>query len=102
MGNDMFDKYYDKQGKPISREEWADLHNSKYKIIKQTPIPPKGMVSTVWLGSNHNFGEGKPLIFETMYFPRWDDNDLVEDICKRYETLEQAKEGHEEIVKDVS
>lgn len=84
--------YYNKQGEEISIEEWGRLHDSKYKIIEQTTLPNGKWVSTVWLGIDHNYGEGEPEIFETMVFPQT--KDLDEDDCARYSTLEQAIEGH--------
>jgi len=53
------------------------------------------VVSTFWLGLDHRFGDkGDPLIFETMVF-----TDEFESVCcKRYETLKEAREGHEQVV----
>ncbi|HDZ39795.1 MAG TPA: hypothetical protein ENH62_16225 [Marinobacter sp.] len=55
------------------------------------------VVSTVFLGEDHSFGEGPPLIFETMVFPlgEWNQQDM-----NRYSTLEQAKAGHADMVKN--
>lgn len=84
--------YYNKQGKQITLNEWGSLHETEYKIIEQTTLPNGKWVSTVWLGIDHNFGEGDPEIFETMVFPLNGDSD--EDDCDRYSTLEQAIAGH--------
>lgn len=46
-------------------------------------------VSTVFLGLDHNWGEGPPLIFETMIFGGWHD-----DYQERYSTYEEAEAGH--------
>lgn len=79
--------YFDKDGKPITLSEYCILlEDPNYKIIKQEYLPNKLFVSTVWLGLNHNFFGGVPLIFETMVFPG---NEM-----DRYTTLEQAKVGH--------
>jgi len=87
----------DKYGKPMELMEWAKkLEDSKYKIIKQTTLPDGKLVSTVWLGLNHNFGAGDPLIFETMVFPN--KKDFGELDVDRYSTLEQAKLGHSMMV----
>lgn len=53
-------------------------------------------VSTVWLGMDHNFYGGVPLLLETMVFdsPRGG-NDIY---MRRYTTWEQAVEGHKEAV----
>lgn len=52
-----------------------------------------GRVSTVFLGLNHQFGIGLPLVFETMVFGGPSDGD-----CHRYSTWEQAEKGHMAVV----
>lgn len=53
-------------------------------------------MSTVWLGIDHSFGSGPPLIFETMVFSSKDDfHDLD---CERYSTETQALAGHARMV----
>lgn len=54
---------------------------------------PGGYVSTVFLGLNHRFGPGKPLLFETMVFGGPHD-----ELCDRYETWEEAEAGHRRAV----
>lgn len=72
------------------------LRTPGYKIIKQEYLPDGKWVSTVWLGLDHNWDGGKPLIFETMVFPS---HEGISDLdCKRYSTLAQAKKGHKAIV----
>jgi len=91
-------RYYDKAGQPLELMEWAKLvENTEYKIVCQDTLPNGKWISTVWLGLNHSFGEGLPLIFETMVFPKkgdWSDQD-----CDRYSTIEEAIAGHEAMVK---
>jgi len=84
--------YYDQKGNEITLEEWAIA--LKDNSIKKNTVG-KYVVSTIYLGLDHNFGEGKPLIFETMVFEEGEEEVDVE----RYETVEQAKEGHERFVK---
>jgi hypothetical protein len=90
--------YFDKNGKPIGMFEWATLfEDKKYKIIKQEVLPNDYFVSTIWLGLNHRFNEGNPLIFESLVFPakgNWSKLD-----CERYSTLAEAKKGHKKLVK---
>lgn len=87
--------YYDLDGAPIDFTRWAAIHSDrKQKILKQETINGK-LVSTVYLGINHNYGEGEPLIFETMIFP---EGEWLEDYCERYATKAQALEGHERAV----
>lgn len=93
--------YYNKQGKEIEMLEWAELlENPKYKVISQTTTKSGKWVSTVWLGLDHQYGEGKPLIFETMVFPK--KGDYSDEFCERYSTLKEAKAGHKVIVKKFS
>lgn len=51
-------------------------------------------VSTVFLGIDHNWGDGPPLIFETMVFGGPMDENQV-----RYSTYEEALRGHDLMVK---
>lgn len=82
---------------------------SRDKQIGNTQLP-EVRVSTVFLGLDHNFGGGKPILFETMVFEnRTTQIDLqgkpysthkpIEDYSNRYHTLEEAKKGHEGIVR---
>jgi len=48
-------------------------------------------ISTVFLGLDHNYFGGRPLMFETMIFIPMDDI-----YCKRHSTYEEAELGHEE------
>lgn len=54
-------------------------------------------ISTVWLGLNRQYGEGPPLIFETVAF-RDDESGLVE----RYSTRVDAVAGHDRTVRFVA
>ncbi len=85
--------YYDKDGSEISILEWGQkMQDPKYKIVAKTKVR-KALVSTVWLGINHQFGTGPPLIFETMVF-----GENEEDITERYSKLKAAEMGHHFIV----
>jgi hypothetical protein len=54
------------------------------------------LISTVWLGLDHNWGGGPPLIFETMIFVLTENIDAkYHDMQWRWSTEEEAKEGHE-------
>lgn len=88
--------YYDRQGKSISMKEWCTLlEDAKYKILARTNLPDGRWVSTVWLGLDHRFEEGTPLIFETMVFPK---DSWAELDCNRYSSEEAALAGHEAMV----
>lgn len=85
--------YYDRDGSPLTRDEWARKFTYEYKRVELTELGDGVVVSTVWLGMNHNWGEGAPLIFETLVmggeFDEWMD---------RYATEEDARRGHAEVV----
>ncbi len=81
-------RYYDRAGNPISASEWS-LENNRVAHTKMQDAE----VSTVYLGLDHSYDDGPPLIFETMIFggPR-------EEQMWRYTTEAQAKAGHEHAV----
>ena len=92
--------YYDRKGKPINDVlEWGRLlEDFKYKIVKQEYLSDGKWISTVWLGLDHGFlpNHNKPLIFETMVFPKkgeFGDLDMA-----RYSTEAEAKLGHKNMV----
>jgi hypothetical protein len=61
--------HYDRKGRPIDMATWARLVEDRdYSVVAQHWV--RGwMVSTVWLGLNHNYTmQGPPVIFETMIF----------------------------------
>ncbi len=53
-------------------------------------------VSTVFLGLDHSFGHGPPLLFETMVFGGEHAQEMA-----RYSTWEEAEKGHKEMCKIV-
>lgn len=60
--------YFDRQGQPIDLITWAGLFEDRvYAQVAFDQVGPF-RVSTVWLGLNHNYSGGVPLIFETMIF----------------------------------
>lgn len=56
-------------------------------------------VSTVFLGVDHQYGDGPPLVFETMVFPS--EENMREEYMERYSTLEEAEAGHARAVQGV-
>ena len=51
------------------------------------------VVSTVFMGLDHQFGEGPPILFETMIF-----GGTLDDYQERYATWEQAEAGHKRAI----
>jgi hypothetical protein len=72
---------------------WAkSLGDSSARIVRRDEIGDV-VVSTVWLGLDHNFGgKGPPLIFETMVF-----GGTNSEYQERYSTEAAAIAGHERI-----
>lgn len=57
---------------------------------------PDKRVSTVFLSTDHSFGGPTPLLFETMSFG------FGSEIQERYETVEEARQGHQQIVAELT
>ena len=82
-----------------------------YKLNGKVPVPTQNLneidigrrvglteigdirVSTVFLGIDHNFCGGAPLLFETMIFGGPHDQEM-----QRYSTWDEAENGHEQMV----
>ena len=92
--------YYNRQGQPIDMMTWArSAEDIESKRVAETTVG-KLWVSTVWLGLDHAFMGGPPLIFETMIFPVEGDEvtSWSEEYCDRYSTEDAAKAGHDRAV----
>ncbi len=79
--------------------EWGVWFEDADRVVRKTDID--GMrVSTVFLGLDHSFSEGDPLLFETMVFDKDfkldSAPDDVPDIMLRCSTWEQALVQHQE------
>lgn len=90
--------HYILQGKtavPADTMTWARWYETakEERIVKQEDVAPDVRVSTVFLGLNHNWGDGPPHIFETMVF-----GGLLDQEQDRYSTWEEAEAGHEAMV----
>lgn len=85
----------DKNVVPVSDvKEWAKLfENEGARRVASTSMKSV-WVSTVFLGLDHSFGEGPPLLFETMVFGE-DEN---ENETHRYSTWAEAEQGHKDVV----
>jgi hypothetical protein len=98
--------YFDREGNRITLDEWARLRGPDTDLYRRVALTEVGpyMVSTVWLGLDHEWRPGHPpLIFETMTFLRteWEDwlrTGLHDIDARRYTTEEQALDGHDELV----
>ncbi len=85
-------EFYDRKGRPMELMEWAKAVESEGRVVAKDNI--KGQrVSTVWIGIDHRFDEGPPLIFETMIFGGPHDQ-----YCDRYSSEAAALDGHNRTV----
>jgi hypothetical protein len=89
----MTHMYFDRTGKPLTLWEWAALMEANLDRHVADDMVGQVRVSTVWLGLNHNWGLGPPLIFETMVFGGTMDEDQW-----RYPTEAAALAGHDQVV----
>lgn len=101
--------YYDRNGDSITMEQWASLlENREYARIALDVLPNGLRVSTVWMGLDHAYDGGIPLIYESMVF----DDANMEKLTfggrelkyspdldqRRYATEAGAIDGHRELV----
>lgn len=85
-------KLVDKKPIPCSLEEygyWESIHERRISLTNLGSVD----VSTVFLGIDHQFGEGKPILFETCIFGGEREGEIT-----RYHTYDEALEGHKKIV----
>lgn len=81
-----------------SLQEWGRMFDDfEGRTVGRTDIG-EWHVSTVFLGMDHNFGGGPPLLFETMIFSHHDPRNEQDESCWRYTTWEQAESGHAAVV----
>ena len=76
--------------------EWATTLETMDRQVARDTLPGDVQVSTVFLGLDHSFGNGPPLLFETMVFGG--DHDQEQE---RYTTWEEAEDGHKRIMQRV-
>lgn len=93
--------YYDKFGAPITADEFFTLKwdetgaVSDYSRIAFDQLEHCA-ISTVWLGLNHSFTGGPPILFESMIFGGGYDGDM-----QRYTTEAEALAGHQHAVNEI-
>ena len=91
----MSDTYILEGTVPIPRDllTWARWFETAERQVAETWVTPTLRVSTVFLGLDHQWGAGPPLLFETMCFHDGDGQE-----CERYSTWAAAEQGHEALV----
>lgn len=88
--------YYSRvTGQPCGLKEWSEeLGNETLHRVELSTWPDGTFVSTVFLGLDHSFGGGAPVLWETMCFgPRSGASDAFEPQW-RYRTEAEARVGH--------
>jgi len=85
----------------VESENFAELgrlygENFANRVVRKTDWPGNAQfeaceISTVFLGIDHGFREGPPIVFETMVF-----GGPLDEWQRRYATWDQAVAGHEE------
>lgn len=73
--------------------EWSSQLGKQNTVVKRSELPGGVTVSTVFLGLDHSYGNGPPVLFETMIFEG--DHDGYQE---RYCTWEEAEQGHERAI----
>lgn len=84
----------DPWGSPENLAKAFEIQNRRVALTEV----PGGEVSTVFLGLDHSWGEGPPLLFETMPYVNgaW-----KEEHMRRYSTYSEALVGHMEVVEEL-
>lgn len=77
---------------------WAEWIEHADRQVALTHLPSGIEISTIFLGLDHNYWGGPPLLFETMTFHASDniDHDSRQDRCS---TWLEAEEMHKQMVK---
>jgi hypothetical protein len=94
------DKYILVDGKPVREPDlikwakWFETSREERIVLKNKILKGTVEVSTVFLGLDHSFGRGRPLIYETMIF-----GGKYDDYQDRYSTKEEAVAGHAQAMK---
>lgn len=77
-------------------DEWLKGLQDETRILKRENIGDI-LISTIFLGLNHDLFSEIPILFETMAFK---DGKTIE--MKRYSTYDEAVEGHERIKRNLT
>lgn len=89
----MSDKYILDGQTPVKADlmTWARWFETADRHVDRTEIG-EHLVSTVFLGLDHQFGDGPPLLFETMVFAGGEPDDMW---CERCSTWDEAVAMHQ-------
>ena len=76
---------------PMQAAVWLETNGRRVTV---TNLPDDVTVSTVFLGIDHSYGDGPPVLWETMIFGGEFDQETM-----RYTSHEDALEGHKKMVR---
>lgn len=82
-----------KKAKKVDLLTWGKWHEAGKNIIRKSKLPGAIKVSTIFLGMDHSFGAGQPILFETMIF-----GGTHNHYQERYRTFEGAIAGHKRAI----
>ena len=89
--------YYLRDGTPCTLEEFARrFEDPLEREVWTSELADGVMVSTIWLGINHSFGDGPPRLFETAVFHGM--KQIRANLARRYSTEAEARAGHAAVV----
>lgn len=92
--NGWYELEDDGSTRPLPPGQYPRFDMEHKRVAEATVV---GMwVSTVFLGLDHGYLDGPPLLFETMVFPSKEN--LSDQLCWRYSTREAAAAGHDFLV----
>ncbi len=98
----MMHAFYNRQGEPVSPDEWAAAiatDSESFEKLNRVALSTRGevIISTVFMGINHGdiTGELPPLIFETLVMGGEYHGAMV-----RYSTEAEALAGHDDAVEE--
>lgn len=80
---------------PVDLMTWAAWYEKADRAVAKTAVG-ESRISTVFLGVDHQWGEGPPLIFETMVF-----DGPLDGEQERCSTWEEAEAQHAAMVEKV-
>jgi hypothetical protein len=85
--------YYVLEGHEVRPVEdvltWGEWMRTAERRVEYTTLPSGTEVSTVFIGLDHSFREGPPVLFETLVFGGPCDGEM-----SRYATWQEATIGH--------
>jgi len=86
----------DEAGNPIPTDNPEEAISPRTKRVAETHVTRDIVVSTVFLGLDHAWDDGPPILWETMVFGGKLDSEQA-----RYRSRRDAEDGHEAMVERV-